>query len=69
MHFLHTRGEVRSLSAPTLRQVLIEWMWESPSELIPTYARIGQVVVELAARPDADELAGLIDTCRQYMEE
>ena len=66
--YVPTRAEVRSMAPETLRPLLIEWLWESPSELIPTDEQISQVKAELEARPDADALAGLIEECRQYIE-
>lgn len=66
--YVPTRSEVRSMPLETLRPLLIEWLWESPSELIPTDQQISQVKAELEARPDADAMAGLIEECRQYIE-
>jgi hypothetical protein len=66
--YVPTRGEVRSMPLETLRPLLIEWLWESPSELIPTDQQISQVKAELEARPDADAMAALIEECRHYIE-
>lgn len=66
--YVPTRAEVRSMAPETLRPLLIEWMWESPTELIPTDGQISQVKAELEARPDAVALAGLIEECRQFIE-
>lgn len=66
--YVPTRAEVRSMAPESLRPLLIEWMWESPSELIPTDEQIHDVKAVLEARPDADLLAGLIEECRQYIE-
>lgn len=66
--YVPTRAEVRSMPPETLRPILIDWLWESPTELIPTDEQISQVKAELEARPDADALAGLIEECRQYIE-
>ena len=67
--YVPTRAEVRSMAPETLRPVLIEWLWESPTELIPTDEQISQVKAILEARPDAAELAGLIEECRAYVED
>lgn len=67
--YVPTRAEVRSMAPETLRPLLIEWLWESPSELIPTDEQISQVKAELEARPDADALAGLIEECRAFIED
>ncbi|EBX4227515.1 hypothetical protein CEL37_23975 [Salmonella enterica subsp. enterica serovar Senftenberg] len=66
--YVPTRAEVRSMPPETLRPILIDWLWESPTELIPTDEQISQVKAELEARPDADALAGVIEECRQYIE-
>jgi len=66
--YVPTRAEVRSMAPEVLRPILIDWLHESPSELIPSLAQISQVQAILEARPDAAELARLIDECRQYIE-
>jgi len=66
--YVPTRAEVRSMAPEALRPLLIEWLWESPTELIPTDGQISQVKAELEARPDADSVAGLIEECRQFIE-
>ncbi|MDD3326564.1 MAG: hypothetical protein PHW25_05695 [Zoogloea sp.] len=66
--YVPTRGEVASMALQTLRPILMDWLHESPSELIPSMAQISQVKAILEARPDAVELAGLIEECRQYIE-
>ncbi|MCL2658816.1 MAG: hypothetical protein FWD62_15680 [Betaproteobacteria bacterium] len=57
------------MAPETLRPLLIEWLWESPTELIPTNEQIHQVKAELEARPDATALAPLIEECRRYIED
>jgi len=66
--FVPTRGEVASMPLETLRPILMDWLHESTSELIPSTAQISQVKAILEARPDAAALAGLIEECRQYIE-
>lgn len=69
--YVPTRAEVRTMAPKTLRPLLIEWLWESPSELIPTNEQIGQVKSILEGRPDAysdADLGELIDECRSYIE-
>lgn len=67
--YVPTRAEVRSMAPETLRPILIDWLHESPAELIPSTAQISQVKTILEARPDAAELAGLIEECRAYVED
>lgn len=67
--YVPTRAEVRSMAPDTLRPILMDWLHESPSELIPSTAQISQVKTILEARPDAAELAGLIEECRAYVED
>jgi len=67
--YVPTRGEVASMVPETLRPILIDWLHESPSELIPSVVQISQVKTILEARSDATELAELIEECRQYIED
>jgi hypothetical protein len=53
--------KVASMAPETLRPILIDWLHESPSELISTSAQINQVKAILEARPDATALAELGD--------
>jgi hypothetical protein len=57
------------MAPETLRPILIDWLHESPAELIPSTAQISQVKAILEARPDAAALAGLIEECRAYIED
>lgn len=65
--YVPTRAEVRALPRAHLRPLLLDWMWESPTELIPTDEQIGQVKIELEARADASDFLDLIDECRRYI--
>lgn len=65
--YVPTRAEVAYMAPETLRLILMDWLHESPSELIPSAAQISQVKAILEARSDAAELAGLIEECRQYV--
>lgn len=67
--YVPTRCEVASMAPESLRPILIDWLHESPSELIPNTAQISQVKAILEARPDAAELAWLIEECRAYIED
>lgn len=68
--YVPTRGEVATLSAADLRIFLIDWMWDSPSELIPNAAQIRDVRAILVARPDSSEpdIQQLIDECDGYLD-
>src|SRR5690349_20721835 len=46
------RAELLSVSPDTLHAMLIDWMWESPSELIPRNEEIAGVIALLRQRPD-----------------
>jgi len=67
--YVPTRREVAENSPDWLYSVLIDWMWESPSELIPNNKQISEVRAVLCARPDADsaELVKLIEECDGYL--
>lgn len=68
-NYVPTRSEVASMAPETLRPILTDWLHESPSELIPSTAQIRQVKAILEVRPDAAELAGLIEECRAYIDD
>ncbi|MBN8924078.1 MAG: hypothetical protein J0I96_13450 [Rhodanobacter sp.] len=67
--YVPTRYEVSTLPIAQLSPIAIDWMWESPSELIPDNNQIGELRALLAARPDADEstLRELIIACDDYL--
>jgi len=67
--YVPTRGEVARMAPETLGPILTDWLHESPSELIPSTIQISQVKAILEARPDAAELAGLIEECRSYIDD
>ena len=69
--YVPTRGEVAELPIGDLRTILIDWMWESPSELIPNNAQIAQVRDILADRPDAGDpsVQQLIAECDAYLKD
>lgn len=67
--YVPTRGEVAKLPADDLRHILIDWMWESPSELIPNNEQISAVRAVLAKRADANEpgILQLMAECDAYL--
>lgn len=67
--YVPTRREVAEKAAEWLYPVLIDWMWESPSELIPSNAQIAEVRSVMLARPDAADpaIAQIIAECDEYL--
>lgn len=67
--YVPTRREVAELPADDLMFILDTWMWESPTELIPTADQIRQVREVLERRPDrkAEEVRALIHLCDHYL--
>lgn len=67
--YVPTREEVATRPAADLYTVVIDWMWESPSELIPNNTQIGELRAILLARADADDpnLQQLIAACDDYL--
>ena len=67
--YVPTRKEVATLPPADLRTIIIDWMWESPSELIPSREQISQVRTVLAERPDSDDdvIDNLIRECDDYI--
>ncbi|NII10987.1 hypothetical protein [Oleiagrimonas sp. C23AA] len=67
--YVPTRKEVATRSAAELYPIVIDWMWESPSELIPDNTQIADLRAILVARPDADatDIQQLIAACDDYL--
>lgn len=67
--YVPTRIEVATRSAAELYPIVIDWMWESPSELIPDNTQIADLRAILVARPDADaaDVQQLIAACDDYL--
>lgn len=67
--YVPTREEVATWPADRLYSILMDWMWESPSEIIPNNEQIAEVLAVLEARPDAEDLSKIIAECREYIRE
>jgi hypothetical protein len=65
--YVPTRLEVATMPLENLRPILIDWMWESPSELIPTNHQILEVKKILEERDDSCIFAELINECAIYI--
>jgi hypothetical protein len=52
--YVPTRDEVADASPERVHGWLLDWWWESPTELIPSDQQIAAAVEILKARPDAD---------------
>lgn len=67
--YVPTRHEVATLPAVQLLPIVIDWMWESPSELIPNNDQISELRAILLARSDAagPEVCELIVACEDYL--
>lgn len=67
--YVPTRHEVATLATAKLLPIVVDWMWESPSELIPNNDQISQLRAILLGRPDAAEaeLRELIVACEDYL--
>ena len=63
--------EIASMPADTLHTLLIDWLWESPSELIPSNTQIAQVRALLLERPDAadPDVQRLVIECDAYLKD
>ena len=67
--YVPTREEVATLPIAKLADIIDIWMWEGPTELIPTAEQIAAVRRILAARVDAHlpEVVALIAECDRYV--
>jgi hypothetical protein len=51
-----------------LYDFFMDWICESPSEIIPNNEQIAQVLKILEEHTDPAELSKIIATCREYLE-
>lgn len=67
--YVPSRQEVATMPIGSLAEILDYWMWESPTELIPSPTQIQEVRNVLEARPDAaePETRALIAECEDYV--
>lgn len=66
--YVPTRHEVATLGIEKMMEMLTAWMCHSPTEIIPSRAQIAEVKLILLERPDASELAGLVNMCDRYID-
>jgi hypothetical protein len=66
--YIPTKTEVATMEPKRLRRILLGWIFESPAELIPTDAMVGEVVAILEGRPDAKEIVDLIREVGAFFE-
>lgn len=52
--YVPTRREVATKEASWVASILIDWWWESPTALVPTWGQVQDVLAVLRAREDAD---------------
>lgn len=52
--YVPTRHEVATREPEWVHSVMLDWWWESPTELIPTDHQVAMAVEILKQRPDAD---------------
>ncbi|MES2073413.1 MAG: hypothetical protein V4488_23875 [Pseudomonadota bacterium] len=62
-----TRKEVAKLSPKKITAMLVVWMCDSPTEIIPSRSQIAEVKAILQARPDTNKLTALITMCNNYI--
>jgi len=65
--YVPTREEVATWPSKKLYRIVMDWMWESPSEIIPNDDQIAEVLAILEARPDVEEHGKLIAECREFL--
>lgn len=52
--YVPTRHEVATREPEWVHSIVLDWWWESPSELIPSEEQVREAVTILRQRPDAD---------------
>lgn len=63
-----TRKEVATMAPDELYEIFDEWLWESPTELIPRNDQIEAALKILEARADRRAVGHIIAECRRYLE-
>ncbi len=63
-----TRKEVMTMKVEDISRILLGWMCNSPTEIIPSRTQITEVRELLQSRPDAIHLAALITMCNYYIQ-
>jgi hypothetical protein len=68
--YVPTRQEVAGMPAGELALLIDVWIWESPTELIPTPEQRAEVRSVLRARPDANdpEVMAIIAECDDFLD-
>jgi|SRR5450830_309262 len=62
-----TRKDVESLEPVQLKEVMLAWMCNSVTEIIPSRAQISEAKLILLARQDVASLSDLIEMCEHYI--
>lgn len=62
-----TRKEVMNMQAEEISRILLGWMCNSPTEIIPSRTQIMEVREILQKRSDAGQLDALITMCNYYI--
>ena len=65
--YVPTAKEVHSLSPDQLLPILEDWLWESPTLIIPSNKQIEEVLSVIKERPDAMNCSNLLDLCLDYI--
>ena len=52
--YVPTRWEVATKDPSWLASILVDWWWESPTALIPTWGQVQDALAILRSREDAD---------------
>lgn len=67
--YVPTRREVAEMPPEELYGLLVDWLWECPSQLVPNNEQIAEVKAILLARADAqDEVIGkLVAECEDFL--
>ncbi|WP_050477728.1 hypothetical protein [Herbaspirillum rhizosphaerae] len=62
-----SRKEVATLGPQEIRKLMVAWMCDSVTEIIPSRSQIAEARLILLAREDAASLSGLIEMCDHYI--
>lgn len=65
--YVPTRKEVATLPLPEINQILVDWMSNSVTEIIPSQAQITEVKSILLEREDITDFSELIAMCDCYI--
>lgn len=65
--YVPTETEVQTMSLDQLTSIVVDWLWESPSELIPNNDQIIKLKTLLLTRADCSHNSPIVRECDDFI--